>query len=612
MSQLPAEYVKRGLWINIELGPVMGRIITTDTQTGNLVVALLALLTTLGQAFLRTLPTPCALLLEWIKLWWMWRKTDKAFLRSWLQILLGLIFTLGTVLIGVLVSLVVKSTDIEVCVDKPHCGPWNLDAIMNAQQTNDTALNPYRQHMDKVRESSRAYVRECYQNYSITPERCKSFTRPSISFTQERLDCPFTPALCKGFEKPAIRLDSGLVDLNDAFGLNLDPTDRVKVRKTTTCAVLEVENRVSVVNMSSIPNLSRPPLPNEQAMIVHLGSAGGHANFTYALSLLMANLTSGYTTNIAIKFWDAYNNAISSTFIPPLEMQSSDADLVAIFIAKNEMRYRQPINDPFFAAHRREDEVSDQQRGNVTFYNSDFPISALGCTLQYQFCHAQAAGTPDSCSNLTGIPSLPFEDIPNASGVQVAAMQELVGIMFETDIQSANLDLKAQNLAGNFGFLASLPDDQWSRKYMVEYAIGKSVRQPDVAPLMKTNLTEGKQKLCGKQKMRNPGGFVNINVFALAFVCTFTCVVTIIDLVLLKFFIVRNKSSRMDRWFQDGVYQLQRRAYDAHGEGTWRRLVKEVPLTDLNEKLSELPNESCAKCSCSSVKNVQLKPSKTA
>jgi hypothetical protein len=246
-------------------------------------------------------------------------------------------------------------------------------------------------------------------------------------------------------------------------------------------------------------------------------------NYTYALSLLMANLTSKYTTNVAINFWDADNNATSSTFIPLPEMEINDADLVAIFIAKNEMRYRQPINDPIFAAHRRADTVSDQQRGgNITYYKSDFPISALGCTLQYQFCHAQAAGKPDFCSSLTGIPSLPFKDMFNASSVQVAAMQELAGIMFETDIRTASLDLKVQKLAGNFERLAYLPDDQWVQEVvgwesflwahlqtsMVEYAIGKSVRLPDAAPLVKSNLTDGEHKLCGKQKMGNPGGFV--------------------------------------------------------------------------------------------------------
>lgn len=49
----------------------------------------------------------------------------------------------------------------------------------------------------------------------------------------------------------------------------------------------------------------------------------------------------------------------------------------------------------------------------------------------------------------------------------------------------------------------------------------------------------------------------------------------------------------MSRWIQDGIFQLQRRAYEAHGEGTWFHLAKEVPMTDIGVKLEELPLESC-------------------
>jgi hypothetical protein len=49
---------------------------------------------------------------------------------------------------------------------------------------------------------------------------------------------------------------------------------------------------------------------------------------------------------------------------------------------------------------------------------------------------------------------------------------------------------------------------------------------------------------------------------------------TIVDIVLLKFLIYLSKfrralSPRIERWIQDGVLQLQRRAYEAHKEGTW-------------------------------------------
>lgn len=48
----------------------------------------------------------------------------------------------------------------------------------------------------------------------------------------------------------------------------------------------------------------------------------------------------------------------------------------------------------------------------------------------------------------------------------------------------------------------------------------------------------------------------------------------------------------MSRWIQEGVFQLQRRAYEAYGEGTWHHLEKEVPMTEIGLKLEELPLES--------------------
>lgn len=71
----------------------------------------------------------------------------------------------------------------------------------------------------------------------------------------------------------------------------------------------------------------------------------------------------------------------------------------------------------------------------------------------------------------------------------------------------------------------------------------------------------------------------------------------LVDISLLKFIIYLDGSKkvlgpRIDRWIQDGVLQLQRRAYEAHGQGTWTRLGKDVPLTAKNEILVDLPLES--------------------
>jgi hypothetical protein len=86
----------------------------------------------------------------------------------------------------------------------------------------------------------------------------------------------------------------------------------------------------------------------------------------------------------------------------------------------------------------------------------------------------------------------------------------------------------------------------------------------------------------------------NINVFGLAFVIATSLFFAIIDIVLLKFLIYLSSfrkalSPRVERWIQDGVLQLQRRAYEAHKEGTWSELSREVPMTAAKELLTDLP-----------------------
>jgi hypothetical protein len=89
----------------------------------------------------------------------------------------------------------------------------------------------------------------------------------------------------------------------------------------------------------------------------------------------------------------------------------------------------------------------------------------------------------------------------------------------------------------------------------------------------------------------------NINVFALAFIVTFSAVVTFCNTLILRFFIFMAKfraalAPRIDHWVQDGVYQLQRRAFEAQGQGYWQYLEEEIPITFDGEKLRKLPVES--------------------
>lgn len=45
---------------------------------------------------------------------------------------------------------------------------------------------------------------------------------------------------------------------------------------------------------------------------------------------------------------------------------------------------------------------------------------------------------------------------------------------------------------------------------------------------------------------------------------------------------------RIDRWIQDGIWQLQRRAYEGEGYRGWTDLESDIPITD-EKKLKDLP-----------------------
>ena len=67
-----------------------------------------------------------------------------------------------------------------------------------------------------------------------------------------------------------------------------------------------------------------------------------------------------------------------------------------------------------------------------------------------------------------------------------------------------------------------------------------------------------------------------------------------IDTVSLKFLIFLTRfrkalAPRIDSWIQDGVFQIQRRAFEGQGQGTWENLEKEIPTTVEKVKLNNSP-----------------------
>lgn len=344
MSQLKAEFVKTGYWVNLAKGPVrssaitrklpssntslnfqvMGATITTSTTTGNLVIALLAVLTTLGtthlwnlitftyyqchlhyrpadglywqqQALLRTLPTPATLVSDWLRLWWSWRKrTDKVLQRTLPPVAISFIFTVAIVAAGIFSSYIVDGKNIEVLVRSRFCGPLNFEAFLPDTDTYDPIA--VIKHYSKITALGYSYAKDCYETGN-QPERCQIFIQPTVPIRQERVECPFGNRLCKNIDLPGIVLDSDYVNLN-SFGLNLEEKDRVGYRKRTTCAVFELRDHSVIINAADLESFEylygEKPYKDEQLVLLYFGESS-YADFTFSTSLFRQNFSGTLT-----------------------------------------------------------------------------------------------------------------------------------------------------------------------------------------------------------------------------------------------------------------------------------------------------------------------------
>ncbi|CAN9099345.1 unnamed protein product [Alternaria alternata] len=197
---------------------------------------------------------------------------------------------------------------------------------------------------------------------------------------------------------------------------------------------------------------------------------------------------------------------------------------------------------------------------------------------------------------------------PDSSSMQQAVLQLLIMSSWLHTTARVQTN-QASDLEGRSTYMIpSMPDDFWKREVLgweqevwaamqmavSQYAIGPKASDPFADAYVIAPQTEGEKALCGAQKMKKSGGFVNINVFGLAFVVAFSTLVAIVDITLLKFLVYltrfrRALGPRIARWTQDGVWQLQRRAYEGEGHRNWTDLESEIPLMEKGHKLKDLP-----------------------
>jgi hypothetical protein len=313
----------------------MGQTITTDSKTGGIIVALLAVFTSLGmthlwhlltffyhqsrakgspndglflhqQALLRTLPTPSSLMADSMKLWLAWRRvSDHALTRSFAHLLIALLFAMGSLTVSIFSSSIVSSSNLEVLVQSPHCGM--LDGSGNGS---------WESYLSSTAAAAKAYAPDCYQPGSL-PAQCNAFLRPNIPFKAQVVQCPFEDKICAS---SAISLDSGLIDINDAFGLNLEEADRIKYRRKTVCTILSLDGYTRTRNATREDSTGRLLFNGEEVIEYLYGTikSGGYMGQSTFTGNVSHDFLSTTTTNWQFK--ESYYSLIP-------ELQRNDADV---------------------------------------------------------------------------------------------------------------------------------------------------------------------------------------------------------------------------------------------------------------------------------------------
>lgn len=301
--------------------------LTVSSSTGGFLIAFLALFVTLAmsqlweivcyclhfwrstpeersafhhqnQALLRSGSPAFSFAQKMMRILWAWKGVrGRGYKVGFGMVAFAVAFGTCTI-VASLFSSQVTNTDSVVLVLPTHCGwpPHNHD-----EDNLIEALSLYIPGI-KIFENSRAYAQKCY-GLTAGPNgaSCNFFVKPALERTIKRdIDCPFSPGIC---ESKGITLTSGYIDSHEDLGINAAPEDRIRFRKSLSCAVLKAESNYSsewLIQPAELQNISSPlyQSPGVAFKLYFLGSQiiqGVPAPYSFYFSNI-SSPRSGYQT----------------------------------------------------------------------------------------------------------------------------------------------------------------------------------------------------------------------------------------------------------------------------------------------------------------------------
>jgi hypothetical protein len=176
-----------------------------------------------------------------MKVSWAWRlESVRSIRRSLGLTLLGLLHLglfFGT---GAFIPYIVSVDNEVLLASSPFCGPFPPTGGVLNQSTIGSilAFDAYTKNSIAL---SGEYVANCLAQNQTLPE-CNTFKKPKLNWTAASAPCPFGVGLCLGPADEAIKMDTGLLDSRNDFGVNGQNDERISYRRVSTCIPITTEN----------------------------------------------------------------------------------------------------------------------------------------------------------------------------------------------------------------------------------------------------------------------------------------------------------------------------------------------------------------------------------
>ncbi|TRX96980.1 hypothetical protein FHL15_002286 [Xylaria flabelliformis] len=617
-----------GVWTNWSRGQVLGLTLTLKREEANLLIAFTAFFITFvsarfwrimcfafhrhyatsssreavhhqRQAILRNSSTPESGLQLFLRLIWTNRHSKSRFHLFWVVVAAVTSIAAFTAASG-LSSQISTAVGTEVLIKSLNCGSLNLTNFTASDGITSTTLLQLVQGPRLAEKANNAanYAQQCYSIGAAGTLSCERFVTKAIgSIKDHNTACPFEQKMCRS-PSTNLRVDSGFINSHKDLGLNAPPQDRFLARYVLHCAPITTTNYTSQIN-TSVGNFT----------VYHYGNMStptGNQDHIW----MAEPVESQYAVVLSLD---------AEAPIPNYQI-IKDADTAMIFLSGAGVLYSASSDDEWYRVSNKSlVSAHDSEAPNTTppLYLPLEPASPLGCTEQFQFCHADTehcgrlASLRDAINDVALLFNSTYDDILlNDDGTEDAEMfkyfttafmdYQYVSLQMVLDqLGPASLDSQSTLLRGVQGPLAS---NQWQRDvahwadiYLAsiqEAFLDIAYVSPNASSVLETRSafkSEAARKLCNNQKIRSTE-YASFSLFGLLF----TFLVGI--LIILASYLLEPISRILYRkwgwnsyahleWISLTALQLQRLAHEELGVGTWYNGTEEIPTTETGDLL---------------------------